>query len=128
VNGKYFRETVPGEFTTIAYREGFWTDDVYSAYGIRYNGGSLIHEVPSYVNTDGTRNHSPFEKNLGKKSSGNCVRVQRVPNPLGLNMKWLYETLKSKDLFGPQERYKVIIWDDKNRVDRPTVWFKTPGT
>ena len=128
VDGKYFRETVAGEFTTIAYREGFWTNDVYSSYGIRYNGGSLIHEVPSYVNEDGTRNHSVFERSLGKKSSGNCVRVQRVPNPLGLNQKWLYQTLKSEDPFGPQERYKVIVWDDKNRVDTPSVWFETPGT
>lgn len=127
-NRKYFRETVPGEFTTIAYREGFWSDEVYSAYGIRYNGGSLIHEVPSYINEDGTRNHAPFERVLGTKASGNCVRVQRIANPLGLNQQWLYETLKNKDPYGKQERYKVIIWDDRNRVDKPTVWFHTPYT
>lgn len=124
---KYFRETVPGEFTTISFTKGFWNDDVYSALGIRYNGGSLIHEVPSYIRDDGTPNYTIFERDLGKKSSGNCVRVQRLPNGQGLNQQWLFDTLKSKDPTEKQERYKVIIWDDIGRVDRPLVWAETPG-
>ena len=123
--GKYYRETIPGEFTTITYRDGFWNEDVYSSFGIRYNGGSLIHEVPHYIREDGSNDYGLFERDLGQKSSGNCVRVPRKPNEQGYTQEWLFDTLKSKDSSGRLVRYKVIVWDDINRVDTPKVWTQT---
>ncbi len=122
---RMYRETIPGEFTTISYVGSFASGEVISDMGIRYNGGSLIHEVPHVVNGEGRRNYVPFERLLGQKASAGCVRVPRQKNPDGYNMKWLWENL----LVTPQleqPRYKVLVWDDRNRGDTPEIWYPDP--
>ncbi len=123
--GKLYRETIAGEFTTIGYVGGFWSNGFLSDMAVRYNGGSLIHEVPCTVDeSTGKRNYTYCERLLGQKASAGCVRVQRLKNADGYNMKTLWETLFTDGDFTP--RYKVLVWDDRNREDRPAVWYPTP--
>ncbi len=107
--GKYYRETPPGEYITIDTRGEFWQDGLLNQMGIRYSGGNLIHLVPCEVSEEGKRDYSAFEKYLGEKRSGGCVRVQREKNVDGFSHQWLWDNLDKN------ERYKVIIWDDLNR-------------
>ncbi len=118
---KPYRETAAGEFITGSRKSAFWDEDTYAEMGLRYNGGSLIHQVPSLV-VDGVRKFAAYEKDLGKKASGNCVRVPRALNPDGYNMLWLWQNL----LEGVH--YKVLIWNDIERVDTPRVKFPDPIT
>lgn len=115
-NEKYYRETIPGEFITISHSGGYWSNDIYSDMAIRFNGGTLIHEVPHTVGADGTKYYGVFERYLGSKHSAGCVRVPYRKNEEGFNQAWLWKNLKSEG------RYKVIIWDDRNRNDTPTTW------
>lgn len=122
LNGRRpWRETIPGEFITISFTGGFWNDEIYSDLGIRYNGGSLIHEVPCTFDADGRRVYAPFERRLGEKASAGCVRVPKDKNPNGYNMQWIWDRLLNRD--GDQPHYKVLIWDDLNREDTPAAWY-----
>jgi hypothetical protein len=78
---------------------------------IRINGGVLIHEVPFKEREDGARDYSAFEQYLGRKASHGCVRIQRLPNEQGMNMRWLWDHLK--------RRSKVLVWDDEGRALAP---------
>ena len=91
-----------------------------SAMAIRINGGILLHEVPHKINADGTKNYASFEGYLGQKKSHGCIRNERRKTPEGYNQAWIWEN------FERGEPYKVIIWDDLNRVDTPTVWRENP--
>ncbi len=122
---KIYRETIPGEFTTISFVGSFASGEVISDMGIRYNGGSLIHEVPHVVNGDGRRNYVPFERLLGQKASAGCVRVPRQKNQDGYNMKWLWDNLFVGTQV-EQPRFKVLVWDDINRGDTPVIWYPDP--
>ncbi len=117
---KYFYETTAGEFTTIAYTASFMQSGLYNAMGIRFNGGNLLHEVPCQIDEEGVQNYIPFEKLLGQKASGGCIRVQRHKSAEGYNHTWIWETLDR------EERYKVLVWNDLNRVDTPAVWRESP--
>ncbi len=118
-DGKYYNETIAGEYITISRTGGFPSGNMYCDMAIRINGGILIHEVPYKTNRDGTKNYSSFEGYLGTKQSHGCIRVQRLKNAEGYNHRWLWDNL----IKGP---YKVIIWDDLNRVDTPTTWQPNP--
>jgi len=80
-------------------------------FAIRFNGGTLLHEVLHDVNADGTRNYSNYEPDLGKKASHGCVRVPRRENSEGINMQWFWSNLENKT--------KVLVWDDKGRQMYP---------
>lgn len=120
-DNKYYNETIPGEYITISHTGDFPSGNMVCRMAIRINGGILLHEVPHKLNADGTRNYSAFEGYLGTKQSHGCVRIQRLPSPkMGYNQKWIWDTLaKGKP-------YKVIIWDDLNRLDTPTTWYPNP--
>ncbi len=113
-------ETVPGEFITVSHTGAMPDGNMTSEMAIRINGGILFHEVPHKTNKDGTFDYSSFEAYLGQKKSHGCIRVQRLKTPEGYNQRWLWENFKRG------APYKVIIWDDKNRLDSPSTWQPNP--
>ncbi len=113
-------ETVPGEFITVSHTGAMPDGNMTSEMAIRINGGILFHEVPHKTNRDGTFDYSSFEAYLGQKKSHGCIRVQRLKTPEGYNQRWLWENFKRG------APYKVIIWDDKNRMDSPSTWQPNP--
>lgn len=123
-NGRMYRETIAGEFITVDYVGGFFSNEIFSDLAIRFNGGTLIHEVPCYFNQAGKRVYSPFEKLLGTKASAGCVRVQKVLNPDGYNHRVLHALLQTRTL--DQPNYKVLVWSDLGRIDTPDTWYESP--
>ncbi|MCL1795885.1 MAG: L,D-transpeptidase [Clostridia bacterium] len=116
----YLFETPPGEFITISHTGQLVDGNMRSDMALRINGGVLVHEVPHKENKDGSANYSSFEGYLGTKQSHGCIRVQRKKNAEGYNHKWIW------DNFQRGKPYKVIIWDDRGRVDQPTTWQANP--
>lgn len=116
VNEKYFYETIPGEFITIAHGEGYWSESLFTDLPIRFNGGTMLHEVPCVIGESGDKYYGIYESRLGSKHSSGCVRVDYRENEEGYNMAWLYNNLKRS------HPYKIIIWDDRNRFDQPSTW------
>ena len=117
-DGKYYCETIPGEYITISRTGGFYSGNMYCDMAIRINGGILLHEVPCKVRADGSHDYSSFEGYLGTKQSHGCIRIQRLKNNEGYNHKWLWNNLPMKT--------RVIIWDDLNRTDSPSTWYPNP--
>ena len=107
-----FNETPAGEFLTISWVGGFWSNNLWCDLGIRINDGILLHEVPVLVTYDENgnekRDEDRCENYLGDRASHGCIRIQRRQSPEGINMKWLWENLE-------RGKTKVIIWDDRGR-------------
>lgn len=116
----YLFETPPGEYITVSHTGAFTDGNMTSDMAIRINGGVLIHEVPHKTRADGKYDYSSFEGYLGTKQSHGCIRVQRLKNDEGYNQQWIW------DNFRRGQPYKVIIWDDAGRVDKPTTWQENP--
>ncbi len=116
----YLFETVPGEFITVSHTGTLVDGNMNSAMAIRINGGILVHEVPHKLRADGSFDYSSFEGYLGTKQSHGCIRVQRLKTPEGYNQRWIWENFKRG------APYKVIIWDDRGRVDTPATWQQNP--
>ena len=112
-NGKKYQpynETRSGEFLLINLTGQLTSDRMICSYAIRFNAGDEIHEVPHVKNKDGTKNYKSTEPSLGKKKSHGCIRVQRNPDPNGINMAWIYNKLyKNRSLVG---KVKIVIWED----------------
>ncbi|MDD6683077.1 MAG: L,D-transpeptidase family protein [Clostridiales bacterium] len=106
-----WNETPAGEFLMVSRTGGFPAGNLWCAYGMRINGGCLIHEVPYIGNADtpaDRRDYSSTVKLLGKKASHGCIRVQKAKNEEGQNIKWLWDNIKVNT--------KVLIWDDTGRL------------
>lgn len=101
-----YNETRSGEYITVSPVGDFPSGNLTCRYGIRFNNGDLLHEVPYLDNADGTKNYSYCEKELGKRASHGCIRVQRLRTPNGINMRWIWETLRKK------MGVKIVIWED----------------
>ena len=100
-----YNETRSGEFLLQNPAVGgFPSDSMICSYGIRFNGGDLLHEVPHVENADGSNNYKATEPKLGTKCSHGCVRVQRLKTPKGTNMLWLWNNRKDET--------KLVIWED----------------
>ena len=103
-----YNETPAGEFITVSrvgdFKAGGHT---IGRFAIRFNGGTLLHEVLHDVNADGTRNYTYYEPDLGQKASHGCIRIPRRKNGEGINMQWFWDNLELKT--------KVFVWDDKGR-------------
>ncbi|MBQ6564787.1 MAG: L,D-transpeptidase [Clostridia bacterium] len=96
-----WNETRSGEFLLLLPAVGGFQDgNMVCSYGIRYNGGDLIHEVPHST----TSGYSTYEPKLGEKASHGCVRVQRRKTPNGVNMEWLWNNRKNN--------VRIVIWED----------------
>ena len=96
-----YNETRSGEYLLISKVGAFHSDNIYCPLGIRFNAGDLLHEVP-YIKR--TMDYSGTEPKLGSKASHGCIRVQRKPNPEGVNMQWLWSHYR--------ENTKILIWED----------------
>lgn len=107
-----YNETPSGEYLTVSWVGQFVSGNMYCDMAIRINGGTLLHEVPHKIGTDGvTRYYENFEKYLGQKASHGCIRIQRAENTQGQNMEWLWDNL--------EKNTKVLIWEDKGREMPP---------
>ncbi len=115
-DARYYYETIPGEFITIGHGSGYQSWDTFSDYPIRFNGGTMLHEVTHTIDAGGGKYYGIYEARLGQKHSSGCVRVPYKPNAEGYNMAWLWKNLKNGT------PYKIIIWDDLGRLDTPTTW------
>ncbi len=120
-----WNETPSGEFLLVSFTGGFPAGNLWCDYGMRINGGCLIHEVP-YIGNEDTpsdrRDYSSTVPKLGSKASHGCIRVQKKENEQGQNIKWLWKNLKLNT--------KVLIWDDTGRwipyPDDSTVVYYNP--
>ena len=111
-DGKWqpYNETRSGEFLIINMTGSLDSDKLKCAYAMRFNAGDEIHEVPHMVDPrDKTWKYNTTEPSLGSKKSHGCIRVQRLTNPDGINMKWIYNRIYSKKLVG---KVKIVIWED----------------
>ena len=103
-----YNETPAGEFITVSRVGDFNAGSrTIGRFAIRFNGGTLLHEVLHDKNADGTRNYGYYEPDLGQKASHGCVRIPRRKNGEGINMQWFWDNLELKT--------KVFVWDDKGR-------------
>lgn len=103
-----YNETAAGEYLIGSWVGGFDSEGMYCEMGIRFNGGDLLHQVPYVELADGTKRFTKYEALLGQKASHGCVRVARIANEEGLNIRWLWDNLKKGT--------KVVIWDDGGRI------------
>ena len=97
-------ETRSGEYLLFSATGGFWSGELLCNYGIRYNDGDLIHEIPHLPQEDGSEDYSRTELKLGQRASHGCIRVQRKRTPEGVNMTWLWNN-RIKNT-------RLIIWED----------------
>lgn len=106
-SAKPHQETAAGEYLIVSWTGGFWADNLWCELALRFNGGDLLHLVPSLVAEDGTKDYSTTEPYLGQRASHGCIRTQRVKTSDGINMQWLWDNLKLNT--------KLIVWDDDGR-------------
>ena len=99
-----YNETRSGEFMVISRVGDFKSDNLVCGLGLRFNSGDLLHEVPHTVNADGTKNYKNCEPKLGARASHGCIRVQRLKNADGINMRWIWDNIKVGT--------KLVVWED----------------
>lgn len=101
-----WNETRSGEFILNSRSGRFTSERLICNYGIRYNDGDLLHEVPYVASSSGYKNYGYTEPKLGSRASHGCIRVQRKRTPSGINMSWLWKHLA--DQIGT----RMVIWED----------------
>lgn len=102
-----YNETRSGEFMIVSPVGDFPSGNMTCGYGMRFNNGDLLHEVPYLTNKkDGRRDYNYCEKELGRRASHGCIRVQRRKTPNGVNMQWIWNTLRSR--MGT----RLVLWED----------------
>ena len=103
-----FNETRSGEFLLVSPMGEFASGKLSCSYGIRFNDGDVLHEVP-HIKRGDRKVYETTEPKLGSRASHGCIRVQRLKNPDGINMNWiwneLYKTVAKKNV-------KLFIWED----------------
>jgi len=104
-----YNETRSGEFLLVSAVGQFTSDNLYCPMALRFNAGDLLHEVPHIKNADGTPNFKATEPKLGQRASHGCIRVQRVKNADGINMKWIWDNLYRGIA---NKTVKLAIWED----------------
>ena len=105
-----YNETRSGEVLLINMTGALNSDKLKCSYAIRFNAGDEIHEVPHQVDPRSKiKKYNTTEPYLGQKKSHGCIRVQRLQNPNGINMEWIYNTVRKNDLCG---KVKIVVWED----------------
>ena len=100
-------ETTSGEFILCSAVGHFVTrSGGVAQMAIRFNRGTLLHEIPYSVDNNGDRVYRRSQALLGQRASEGCIRVQRESTPKGLNMRWLWTTLRN------EMGTKIVIWED----------------
>ncbi len=100
-----YNETRSGEYLLFSPTGGFWSGEMLCNYGIRYNDGDLLHEVP-HIPRDSGAYYGRTEPKLGQRASHGCIRVQRKRTEKGVNMRWIWNNLRS------QMNTRLVIWED----------------
>ena len=98
-------ETRSGEYLLYSPTGGFWSGDLLCNYGIRYNDGDLLHEIPHLERESGDY-YGSTETKLGQRASHGCLRVQRKRTEQGVNMRWIWNNLRDK------MSTRLVIWED----------------
>ena len=101
-----FNETRSGEFILCSRTGAFASGNLTCGLAIRFNAGDLLHEVPHKQREGGKKDYSFCEPQLGQRASHGCIRVQRLRTSKGLNMQWIWDTMK-KGL-----GTRIVIWED----------------
>jgi len=101
-----WNETRSGEYILNSRSGKFNSENLICNYGIRYNDGDLLHEVPHVLTASGSKNYGYTEPKLGSRASHGCIRVQRKRTPSGINMSWLWNQLSD------QMGTRMVIWED----------------
>ncbi|MBQ2953539.1 MAG: L,D-transpeptidase family protein [Clostridia bacterium] len=101
--GKPYNETRSGEYILWSLTGAFADGDTTCNYGIRYNHGDLLHELPH----TGTDNYGYTEPKIGSRASHGCIRVQRKRTEKGVNARWIFNAL-----YDGQLNSRLIIWED----------------
>ena len=100
-----WNETRSGEFMLYSPTGQFASDPYLCRYGLRYNDGDLLHEIPYKKRTSGM-DYSRTEPLLGQRASHGCLRIQRKRTEKGTNMTWLWNNLSRK------MKTRLVIWED----------------
>ena len=108
-----YNETAAGAFLLSSRVGAFVSGKSVCDYGIRFDNGNILHEVP-YLPREGGEKYYQFEPELGQRASHGCIRVQRKRTPLGVNMNWLWKALSD------QMGTKLVVWDDPAGRQMPT--------
>lgn len=109
-----YNETRSGEFLYISATGGFSSDNMFCPYGMKFNDGDLLHEVPYIQRSEGgTKIYSATEPYLGQRASHGCIRVQRKSDPNGYDMKWIWDNRKNIG--------RIVVWEDwqGRQIDYP---------
>lgn len=101
--GKPYNETRSGEYILWSLTGAFADGDTTCNYGIRYNHGDLLHELPH----TGEDNYGYTEPKMGQRASHGCIRVQRKRTEKGINARWIFNTLYDGEVGS-----RLIIWED----------------
>lgn len=101
--GKPYNETRSGEYLLWTLSGAFADGDTTCNYGIRYNHGDLLHELPH----TGQSNYGYTEPKMGQRASHGCIRVQRKRTENGINMRWIWNAL-----YDGQVNSRLVIWED----------------
>ena len=99
-------ETRSGEYLIYSPTGQFASEPFLCNYGLRYNDGDLLHEIPHLPQEDGSEDYSRIEPKLGQRASHGCIRVQRKRTEKGVNMKWIWNNMYKK------MKIRLVIWED----------------
>ena len=112
-------ETRSGEYLLYSATGGFWSGELLCNYGIRYNDGDLLHEIP-HIPRDSGAYYGRTEPLLGQRASHGCIRVQRKRTEQGINMRWIWNNMKDK------MKTRMVIWEDWQGRQIPVPAADTP--
>ena len=100
-----YNETRSGEFLLQTPAVGpFPSGNLTCEYGIRFNGGDILHEIPHLTSSSGKFDYTSTERALGQRASHGCIRIQRRKTPKESNMKWIWDNRR--------DEMKLLIWED----------------
>ena len=100
-----WNETRSGEFMIYSPTGQFKSEPYLCRYGLRYNDGDLLHEIP-YKKRESGKDYTHTEPLLGQRASHGCLRIQRKRTEKGTNMTWLWNNLSEK------MRTRLVVWED----------------
>ena len=104
-----YNESRSGEYMIIYTKTGALIDgNMHCDYALRFNAADYLHEVP-YIVQNGQKNYKGYEAKLGSRASHGCLRVQRLKNSQGYNMRRIAELVKKRK---DKNCVKLVIWED----------------
>ena len=104
-----YNESRSGEYMIIYTKTGVLIDgNMHCDYALRFNAADYLHEVP-YIVQNGQKNYKGYEAKLGSRASHGCLRVQRLKNSQGYNMRRIAELVKKRK---DKNCVKLVVWED----------------